>query len=190
MADAAATVPMTASEYLAFERASEEKHTFLAGELFAMSGGTRAHSLVASNFVGELGRVTRSLRCEVHGSDLRVHIPSTGLYTYPDALVVCGPRFLDESHDTLLNPVVLVEVLSDATERFDRGDKFAHYRSIESLRDYVIASQRAPLVEHYERRERSWVLRPLSDDDTLVLSGIEAKLPVRELYAKVFDAIG
>ncbi len=180
---------MTDEEYLAFERASPEKHAFLHGELFAMSGGTHAHSLTSSNFVREFGVSLHGRPCEAHGSDLRIHIPATGLYTYADALILCGrPEFRDGVRDTLINPVVIVEVLSDSTEAYDRGEKFEHYRSIPTLREYVLASQKRPHVEVFTRDDSgAWVLRAYDATARVVLASVDVTVAVDDVYARVFD---
>ncbi|MBI4703866.1 MAG: Uma2 family endonuclease [Deltaproteobacteria bacterium] len=180
-------------EYLAFERASPTRHAFLAGEIFDMSGGSREHSLIGANFVGELRAALRGRPCEVHGPDLRIHIPRTGLYTYADALVVCGRvEFADDVRDTLLNPAAVVEVLSDSTEAYDRGEKFHHYRSVPSLSHYVLASQRQVLLEHFARQpDGSWAFVVLGPGERLVIGrplGAPAEIAVDALYDRVFEA--
>jgi len=189
MGDAVRAARLTPEEYLAFERASEQKHEYADGEIFAMSGGSREHSLTATNLIGELRAALLDRPCEVHGSDLRVKSLATGRYVYPDASVVCGrPSFEDASRDTLLNPIVIVEVLSDSTEAYDRGDKFAHYESIPSVQDYVIASQKEARIDHFHRQaDGSWNVRILRKDDVLVLDAIGCKIPVARAYLKVFE---
>jgi Uma2 family endonuclease len=183
---------MTAEEYLAFERASDRKHQFFDGQIFDMSGGSREHSLIASNCVGELRTALKRGPCETHGSDLRIHNPKSGLYTYADALVVCGePRFLDDVHDTLVNPILIVEVLSDSTEAYDRGDKLTQYRSIPTLRDYVLISQKAVEVQHYAKQDDgTWTLRWLGAGEVLRPTGVDAPVAVDDLYARVFPQAG
>src|SRR5689334_17788040 len=123
MGDAARRLKMTPEEYLAFERASEQKHEYVDGEIFAMAGGTREHNLIAANVVGELRSALLERPCEVYGSDQKLKTPA-GKYHYPDVSVICGPPvFEDETRDVMLNPRAIVEVLSDSTERYDRGDK-------------------------------------------------------------------
>ncbi len=187
---AATRTGMTVEEYLDFERRAEEKHEFLDGEVFAMSGGTRQHSDVASNIIREIGNALRRRQCWVNGSDMRVKT-GTGLYTYPDASVVCGDRvFEDERQDTLLNPSVVIEVLSESTEAYDRGKKFEHCRSILSLTDYVLASQKEVLIEHFTKQsDGSWVMREARAGDRLVLASIECEVAVDDLYLKVFDEL-
>ena len=144
---------LTPEEYLARERRAETKSEYLRGEVFAMAGASRAHNLIASNAAGELRQQLRDRPCEVYPSDMRVKVSPSGLYTYPDVTVVCGePQFEDAEVDTLLNPKVLVEVLSPSTADYDRGGKFTHYRRLPSLQEYVLISQDRPLVEHYVAR--------------------------------------
>ena len=135
------TVPksvMSEAEYLAFERQSRDKHEFYLGETFAMAGASRRHNLITLNIGGELRDRLKDRRCEAYVGDMRVRVKPNGLYTYPDVVVVCGdPEFLDSDVDTLLNPTLLIEVLSDSTEKNDRGTKFKQYRQIPSLREYI-----------------------------------------------------
>lgn len=188
MVEAAETLRMTPTEYLAFERASETKHEYADGEVFAMSGGTREHSLIQANVAGELRALLRKRPCEVHGADMRVKVDASGRYVYPDATVVCGnPRFEDETSDTLLNPRIVVEVLSDSTEAYDRGEKFAQYRSVASVMDYVLVSQKKVRVEHFQRQpDGRWVLTVLGPGQSLTLESAGVELPVDEIYLKVF----
>src|ERR1044071_3578846 len=130
---------LTEEEYLRLERAAEFKSEYFDGELFAMAGGTRAHSLISANLTGELRAVLKNTKWVTYNADLRIKTEATGLYTYPDVSIVCGEqRFLDNEQDTLLNPTVVVEVLSDSTEAYDRGKKFEHYRQVPSLREYLL----------------------------------------------------
>ena len=129
-------------DYLTLERSAEFKSEYFEGEVFAMAGGTRWHSLIGGNLVAELRDRLKGRPCVTYNAELRVKVEATGLQTYPDASVVCGPqRFLDAQEDTLLNPMLVAEVLSDSTEAYDRGRKFAHYRTIESLQEYVLVSR-------------------------------------------------
>ncbi len=179
---------LTPQQYLARERRAETKSEYLRGEVFAMSGASRKHNLVAMNVAGELRQQLRDRDCEVYPSDMRVKISPTGLYTYPDVTVVCGePEFEDAEVDTLLNPKVVVEVLSPSTADYDRGRKFTHYRRLASLREYVLISQDRPLVEHYVRQGRDqWLLTENSSlEETVVLPSIECQLSLAEIYLKV-----
>lgn len=178
----------TAAEYLAFERDSDTKHEFYRGELFAMSGGTGPHSGIASNIIRALGNALSDRPCIVHTSDLRVACP-TGLYTYPDVSVVCGKvQYEDAANDVLLNPIVIVEVLSPSTEAYDRGAKFKHYRTIPSFREYVLVSQHEARVEHYSRQQDAahWLLTTIDDPQGVVaFPALNCTIPMAEIYAKV-----
>ena len=179
---------LTPQEYLAHERRAETKSEYLRGEMFAMSGASREHNLIAVNVSRELSQQLRERDCEVYQGDMRVKVSPTGLYTYPDVTVVCGqPEFEDAEVDTLLNPKVLVEVLSLSTADYDRGGKFTHYRRLPSLQEYVLISQDCPLVEHYVRQgEDEWLLtEQRALQDTLVLPSIQCELPLAEIYLKV-----
>jgi Uma2 family endonuclease len=189
MGHAAQQMKMTQEEYLAFERASEEKHEYADGEIFAMSGGTREHSLAAANVLGELRSALLDRPCEVHGSDMKIKAAATRKYHYPDVSVVCGqPLFEDETRDVLLNPKLIVEVLSDSTERYDRGDKFTSYRTLDTLEDYVLVSQTAVLVEHYHRLpDGMWLYRALGPGERLALGSLGCEIPVERIYLKVFS---
>src|SRR2546427_2666626 len=128
---------LTEAEYLRLERQAELKSEYFQGEIFAMAGGSRAHSLIATNLLRELSGRLKASDCIVYNADLRVKVEATGLLTYPDISVVCGTqRFLDEQEDTLLNPTLVVEVLSDSTEAYDCGKKLEHYRQIPTCREY------------------------------------------------------
>jgi Uma2 family endonuclease len=187
-AEAARKRTWTPDEYLAMERASPEKHEYRGGEVFAMARANEAHNLIAVNVIGTLGNLLLRSPCEVYPSGMRVKTPTTGLYTYPDASVVCHrPAFEDDTTDTLLNPQVVVEVLSDATEDYDRGTKFKNYRTIPSLVDYVLVSQAEVLVEHHVRQpDGSWVMREHRAGRRLELASIGCAVDVDDLYVKVF----
>lgn len=188
-AEAARKTTWTPEEYLAWERSSDEKHEYFDGEVFAMAGASEEHNLIVTNIVATLWIALRQRPCKVYPSDLRVKIPSTGLYTYPDASVLCDrPEFEDDAADTLLNPQVIFEVLSEFTEDYDRGTKFKHYRSITSFREYVLVSQTEILVEHSTRQDDgSWLLRDHHAGGRLVLASTGCEIAVDELYLKVFS---
>src|SRR5262249_32000266 len=142
------------AEYLAAERRSETKHEYLRGVVYAMAGASREHNRITLNLGAEIRAQLKGSPFEAFVSDMRVLVEATGLYTYPDVAVVGGERpFLDAEVDTLLNPNVLIEVLSPSTEAYDRGKKFAHYRRIPSLVEYVLVAQDRPLVERFTRRD-------------------------------------
>ena len=178
---------LSREEYLALERASCEKHEFASGEMFAMAGGTREHSLICANLLRELGTALLERPCEVHTADLRVKIVATGRYVYPDATVVCDePRFEDEHADTLLNPNLVIEVLSDSSEAYDRGDKFAQYQGVASVSDYVLVSQKTARIEHFRRQaDGKWLLTIVGPGAALALESIGVVIAVDRVYLKV-----
>jgi Uma2 family endonuclease len=180
----------TPEEYLAWEREAPEKHEYFQGEMFAMAGAKRRHNLLSLNFGAELRDALRRRPCEVYVSDMRVKVPATGLYSYPDAVVVCGtPQFEDGEEDTLLNPVVLVEVLSKSTSSYDRGEKFESYRTIPSFKEYVLVSQAKVLVEHFARQtDGSWLMREHRAGERVMLASIDTAIAVDEIYLKAFDS--
>lgn len=175
-------------EYLAFERQSETKHQYFRGEIFAMTGGSLQHVTIISNLVFRARSALGETGCRVLPGDMRVKCPS-GLYTYPDVVITCSEPQLEDSHrDTLLNPQVVVEVLSPSTEAYDRGEKFAFYREIQSLREYVVVSQKRMLVEHFIRQEDgvAWKMNPLhSPDEVLQLLSGTCRLKLSEIYENV-----
>lgn len=175
-------------EYLAFERDSPTKHEYFDGEIFAMAGATESHNLIASNLIRELGNALKERPCRVYCSDMRIACP-TGLRTYPDVAAVCGKRqFEDERRDTLLDPIVIVEVLSPSTERYDRGKKFEHYRTIPSLREYVLIASDRKSIDHFARQDAGtqWLLTSFSgEQDVVNFPALEVGIPIAEIYAKV-----
>jgi Uma2 family endonuclease len=179
---------LTPEEYLEFERKSEERHEYFDGEIFAMSGAKRNHNVVAWNIGGELRQKLKGKNCEAYPADMRVFVPETGLYAYPDLVVVCGePEFKDNVFDTLLNPILLIEILSESTESYDRGKKFQHYRSIESLEEFVLVSQDDVRIEKYVKSgDGFWVLsEAVGLDSEIEFSSIECRLALAEVYDKV-----
>jgi Uma2 family endonuclease len=177
---------LSEGQYLQIERRADFKSEFFDGEMFARAGGSRAHSLIAANLVRELGNRLKGRPCVVFNSDLRVKVEATGLLTYPDLSVVCGPeRFLEE--DTLLNPVLLAEVLSESTEAYDRGLKFGHYRQIPSLREYLLVSQTEARIEQFVRQDSGhWVLRDaVGLEAALELPSLNITLALAEAFANV-----
>lgn len=190
MATAPVTPRPTPQEYLALERRAEFKSEYDNGYVNAMSGASREHNLIAGNVHGELRLQLRGRPCESYTSDMRVQAGASGLFAYPDVTVVCGePRFLDKEVDTLLNPTVIVEVLSPSTEAYDRGRKFEHYRRLASLREYVLVAQDRVLVERYTRQGDNWLLTELSRlDGVLRLESIGCEIPLEAVYERVFSA--
>lgn len=174
---------MTEAEYLAIERASSTKHEMWNGEVFAMTGGTLIHAALAANLGSALVGAIGERKCLVLSSDAKVHVPLTRGFVYPDVSVVCGDaQTFDEHGDVLLNPVLVVEVLSESTERFDRGDKFAGYRSIPSLVDYVLVSQVARRIEVYTRQSTGGWLLQAYDDGDVVLPSLKATVSLDAVY--------
>lgn len=188
MGQAAPRLRMTPEEYLTFERASETRHEYADGEIFAMSGGTYEHSLLAGAIARELGNALAERPCDVYGSDMRIKVAATRRFFYADVLVICGePVFADEKRDTIENPKVIIEVLSDSTERYDRGEKFAHYRRLDSLLDYLLVSQTQPLIDHFSRRgQGQWLFSAAGPGEEVPLASIDCRLSVDRLYAKLF----
>jgi Uma2 family endonuclease len=178
----------TPQEYLALERQAPYKSEYYAGEIFALAGASRWHNLIVANVIGELRSQLKGRPCVTYPSGLRVKVDPAGLYTYPDVTVVCGEaHFEDAQQDTLLTPTLIVEVLSESTEAYDRGGKFAHYRKLESLQEYVLISQTKPLIEHYVRQpDHHWLFAEADKlTDTLHLPSIGCHLALSEVYDKV-----
>lgn len=179
---------LTPEEYLALDREADHKSEFLDGEMFAMAGASPRHVLIVSNIVGALSAALRGQPCVVFSTDLRLKVSPTGLFTYPDVMVACGElRFADERNDTLLNPCLVVEVLSKSTRDYDRGEKFAHYRSLRSVEDYLLVSQDGFHVELYSRQpDDRWLFSELDLLEGAVdLKSVGCSLGLEEIYAKI-----
>lgn len=176
-------------EYLLFERAAVDRHEYFDGEIFAMAGSSFEHAIIASNIGTSLHTQLKTRPCKTSIADLRVHVPATGLYTYPDVVTVCGePQFLADAYlDTLLNPDLIVEVLSPTTAGYDQGEKFDHYRTIESLKEYILVWQDKKRVARYTRRDDgSWLLNDFIGDEAEVeLTSINCSLSMENIYDKV-----
>ena len=179
---------ITPEEYLALERKSEYKSEYYRGEMFAMTGGSMRRAIIASNIGAELHNRLRGKSCYVMQSDMRVKISASGMYVYPDVVALCGePQLEDEVKDTLLNPQVVFEVLSDSTEKYDRGTKFEHYRRIPTLAQYVLVSQKQVLVESFTRQEDgSWKLQEVNNlQSVLEIPSLGCQVEVQEIYYQV-----
>ncbi len=179
---------LTPEQYLEIERKAEFKSEYYQGEMFAMGGARWTHNRLVANLIATLHQQLRSRACQTLPSDMRVRVCSTGLYTYPDVIVVCGePQFLDETRDTLLNPSLIVEVLSPSTEAYDRGLKFEHYRSVESVNEYLLVSSERVSAELYTRQTGGhWLLTVAGRmEDSLDLQSVGAHLALADLYEKV-----
>jgi len=184
MGEAAARRRIDYADYLALEAETGQRHEWFDGEVYAMAGGTIEHGLLTAAATVELARITSQCGCKVLSADVKVRVRATGLVTYPDVSVVCGPiaRDPDVQH-ALTNPVVLVEVLSDSTEAYDRGEKFAHYRQLPSLRDYVLVSQHSPEIEVYSRDDQGrWLLTVAGPGQKAPLTGMPGALEVDRIY--------
>jgi Uma2 family endonuclease len=177
----------TPEEYLTLERKAEYKSEYYDGEIFAMSGASRQHNLIAGNIFAALHAQFRNRPCEAYTSDMRVKVRPGNMYFYPDVIAVCGqPQFDDVYKDNLVNPTVIVEVLSSSTEAYDRGDKALRYRQLASIQEYLLVSQEEPHVEHYVRQsDNQWLLAETSDlGATVQLASIDCTLTLAEIYDK------
>jgi Uma2 family endonuclease len=170
-------------EYVRIEEESGIKHEYLAGQIYAMAGGTPQHSAIATAIAGDLRAALRGGRCSVYGSDLRVRVRKTGLGTYPDVSVVCGSHELDpENKNTVTNPILIVEVASKSTEKYDRGEKFEHYKQIRSLQEYVLVSRRERAIEVWRRTRSGWTSYVARAGEQAKLSSVGVTLDVDAIY--------
>lgn len=177
----------TPEEYLALERTADYRSEYINGEIYAMAGAGAAHITLVGNIWGEIRQQHRGKPCRSYAIDMRVQVKPTGIYTYPDLVVVCGDfAFNDAKQDTLLNPTVIVEVLSPSTEAHVRGEKFAHYRKLNSLQEYVLLAQDKMHVERFTRQGDNWLLTEISDPEaSLQLASISCTIPLAEIYRDV-----
>jgi Uma2 family endonuclease len=178
----------TPEEYLALEEAADHRSEYYQGQIYAMAGGPYKHEVIAGNFYAALHRYAQNGKCVAVASNMRLLVERHGLYTYPDAMLVCGkPQFVTNRTDIILNPLILVEVLSKSTRAYDLGDKFEFYRSIPTFQDYVMVDQDRVFVEYYHKLgAQRWVLTEISDPATvLTLQSIKLDIPVYELYHQV-----
>jgi Uma2 family endonuclease len=176
------------AEYLEQERRAEYKSEYFQGEAFAMAGASRRHGLIVTNLVGQLWQQLKGKPCQVYSGDLRLRVTPAGLYTYPDVMVVCdGIQFADDEKDTVLNPVLLIEVLSESTRDYDRGRKFEYYRTLPSLLEYLTVAQDKAHVEHWTRQQedRGLLVEFSNLSQTISLTSISCSLPLAEIYDKV-----
>ena len=181
----------TPEAYLASERKATLKSEYLNGEILAMSGASLAHTLISGDIATELNIQLRDGKCNVITSDMRVKTGRKGAYFYSDVVVFCGdPLFEDNVFDTLLNPILIVEVLSPSTEAYDRGEKFAHYQALASLREYILVSQDRIRVEQYRLIKSQWVQTEFNThEDVLPLVSIGCELPLQDIYRRVPEVI-
>lgn len=170
------------------ERDALCKSEYLSGQVYEMAGASEQHNTICVNISREISLRLRGRPCRVYANDMRVKVSPTGLYTYPDVIVVCGERtFEDTQGDTLINPTVVVEVLSRKTEAYDRGEKFAHFQRLESLRDYILVAQNRPRVEHFVRHgDQQWLLTVADRlEDTVEIASVNCSLSLSEIYENV-----
>lgn len=186
MGDAAETLELTYAQYLSLEAETGGRHEWLGGRVYAMAGGSPEHALLASAVGAELHRLARARGCRVASSDLKVRVLATGLATYADVTVLCGALERDPADpNAVTNPTVLVEVLSDGTELYDRGEKFLHYQRVPSLRHYLLVSQREPRVELYSREGDRWVYLQVGAGESVELAALGGALSVDAVYAGI-----
>jgi Uma2 family endonuclease len=181
-------IRMTEAEYLEFERQSEIRHEYVRGEIFAMAGASDEHNLIVASLIRHIGNLVFGTQCKYYPSDVRVKIEATGSYLYPDVLVLCGEKkFAAGTFDTLLNPSLIIEVLSPSTEAYDRGKKFEDYQKIASLQEYVLVSQDKARVERYKRdKSNKWSYEAFDGlEAKLELSSINASLSLADVYEQV-----
>lgn len=179
---------LSPQDYLAFDRRAEVKHQYLDGEAFAMTGASAAHNLIVANLIVEIGVQLRGRPCRIYPSDLRLAVSAAGPFFYPDLVGLCAePRFLDGERDTLLNPEVVIEVLSPSTEAFDRGLKFSHYRAVPSLREVLLVAQDAMRIDHFVRRDDGhWLLSDHTEPGAVVeLPSLGCRFELSRVYDKV-----
>ncbi|MDA8563970.1 Uma2 family endonuclease [Mariniblastus sp.] len=179
---------LTPAEYLEIERAAEARSEYFGGEMFAMSGASRAHNRISANILRRIDEQLDGRPCEVFMSDMRVKVNAVGLYTYPDVVATCeNPEFEDAEVDTLLNPQVIIEVLSKSTEGYDRGKKFENYQKLKSLKEFLLVSQTSPRVERYTRQsDNEWLLWTTGDvAGSVEIKSIDCELRLVDIFAKV-----
>ena len=191
MSSLAVKTLLTPEEYLTSERKAIFKNEYLDGRIIAMSGASLAHTFITADILTELNIQLRGQACQVISNDMRVKTGPKGAYFYPDVVVFCGePQFEDNVFDTLLNPTLIVEVLSPSTEVYDRGEKFARYQELSSLREYLLVVQDRVHVEHYRLIKAAWVPTQFASlDDVLSLVSIGCELPLQEIYRRVRGVI-
>ena len=191
MSSLAAQTIYTPEEYLVSERKATLKSEYLNGEILAMSGASNAHNLITLDIGTELNIQLRARECLVYTNDMRVRTSPMGSYFYPDVVVVCSkPQFEDNVFDTLLNPILVIEVLSPSTEVYDKGEKFRHYQELTSLREYVLVSQDRVRVEHYRLTKTQWVQTEFrAPEDVLPLVSIGCEIPLQDIYRRVPEII-
>jgi len=185
---ALAALSVTPEQYLEAEREADCKSEYFSGQIFAMAGASRRHNVLVGNLVRRLGNRLDGQPCETYPSDMKVLVQANGLYAYPDVTVVCGePEFLDRDGDVLLNPLLIVEVLSESTQSYDRGAKRALYQALDSLQEYVLVSAGTPRVERFTRQDTGlWLYESVGGlDGEIRLESLNITLPLAEVYERV-----
>ena len=173
-------------EYLELERNAPRKSEYYKGEIFAMAGAKRNHNLIVTNLCREISSSLKDKPCEVYPSDMRVKNKVDQFYTYPDVTIVCGkPEFLNATEDVLLNPQIIIEVLSDSTEKYDRGAKFSLYRNIPSILEYILVSSHERKVESFRRNGSDWIFREATEDEVFQFQSLDVVLKIEDVYEKV-----
>ncbi len=177
----------TESEYLELERKADFKSEYYNGEIFAMAGATLIHNKIVSNLIFLLNQFLKDKPCDVYPSDLRLQVEKSGLYTYPDITIVCGKtELLDNKFDTLKNPTILIEVLSDSTEKYDRGQKFSFYREIPSLKEYILVSSKTVKIEKFKRLEDgNYLYIESNEHQPFPIDSIKMNLNLEDVYNKI-----
>lgn len=182
----------TPQEYLRLEREADYKSEYFKGEIFAMAGASENHNMISRRVSGSLYNHLQGKKCTHYSADMKLHIPANTLYTYPDLMVVCGDKqFVDDEKDIIMNPVIIIEILSKTTEGYDRGDKFALYRSIPSLREYVMISSTTIRAEVMRKENDSpfWFLAEEADslEGSVYLKNIDLMLSLSNIYEETKD---
>lgn len=178
----------TVEEYLIYEETSEFKNEYYNGEIFAMSGASIDHNRIITNLTVEFGNFFKNQSCEIFTSDMRLWIEAKKMFTYPDLMIVCdSPAFYPERRDTITNPLIIIEILSESTRNYDRGDKFMFYRSLPSFKEYILVDQYTTHIEHfYIGHDRKWTLIEYNNlNDKLILKQINFQIPLTNIYHNV-----
>lgn len=174
-------------EYLQQEETATERHEYFNGEIFMMAGGTHNHEVINVNMIAALHQHARRKGCTAYGSNMKILVKANGLFTYPDAMLICGKiEFVPERKDIVTNPALIVEVLSESTQSYDRGDKFALYRGLPAFTHYLLIHQDRPLIEYHQKTNQGWLLTEVEGlEAMLTLDGLDLQLPLNELYVGV-----
>jgi len=172
-------------EYLQWEKDTDSKHEFFRGEIFAMSGASRRHNKLFSNLFIEIGVRLKGKPCQPYGSDMRIHIPQNTLYTYPDISIICGEPIMSETdQDSIIEPKVIIEILSRSTKNYDRGDKFKLYRDIPSLKEYLLVDSDSISIEAFRINDKgNWELEEIKSAGGLLnIPSVGVEIPLTDIY--------